>query len=100
MSNALKALSAELQADPEMAWAWQCNIAVPIMDATGVSHRLANQAGAHLMQHLFDVDITTHPLFEYVKSEAQSYAEMRIEMDRQENVQIAASAAEGGEDRG
>lgn len=70
-------LSAEIAADPELAWGWHCNIAVPIMDAAGVSHQAANEAGAHLMQHLFGYDITTDERYAYGKSGAQAYAEMR-----------------------
>lgn len=106
MGDALKNLSAELQADPEMAWAYFCNIAMPVMDSYAptfgaasvmgwvtheAQHKLANEAGAHLMQHLFGVDITTHPHYQYGKSGAQSYAEMRIAMDEAEDAEIAAS---------
>ena len=62
-------------------------------DATGISHKLANEAAAHRMQHLFAVDITTHPLYEGKKSGAQEYAEMRIEADRQEDAMLAAREA-------
>jgi hypothetical protein len=68
--------------DPEWAWALFCNLAVPISDVTGVPHEKANQAGAYLMQHLFDYDITTHPLYKYEKSGAQVYTELRIAADR------------------
>jgi hypothetical protein len=83
--DGIKTLSAEIAADPEMASAMHCNIAMPILDATGVTHEKANQASAHLMQHLFAYDITMHPLFEYEKSDAQEYAEMRITADREED---------------
>lgn len=86
----LAALSAEIAADPEHAWGWHCNIAVPIMDATGVSHELANEAAAHLMQHLFGYDITTDERYVYDKSDAQSYAEFRIAADEAEDAEIAA----------
>lgn len=59
--NALRQLTAALQADPDYAWSWHCNLAMPVMDATGVTHRVANEAGARLMRHLFDIDITNHP---------------------------------------
>lgn len=92
MTNPMTALSAEMAADPEIAWAWHCNIAMPIMDVTGVSHKLANEAAAHLMQHLFDYDITTHPHYVYEKSSAQEYAEMRIAADLAEDAEIAAAS--------
>ena len=84
-------LSAAMRDDPEYAWGWLCNLAMPIMDAIdGCTHEQANQAGANLLQHLFGYDITTHPHFEYGKSDAQSYAEFRIAMDEQEDAEIAA----------
>lgn len=46
--------------DPEYAWSWQCNIAVPIMDA-GVEHRHANEYAARVMRSMFGVDITENP---------------------------------------
>lgn len=65
--------------DPEYAWAWFCNLAMPIMDAIGCSHEQANVAGAHLMSLLFDRDITKDPRFQYAKGEAQRHHEFRIE---------------------
>lgn len=56
-------LSTIIQGDDEMAWAWHCNIAVPIMDTLGVSHQRANEAAAALMQHLFSADTSKHPRF-------------------------------------
>lgn len=54
-----------MEADPDFAWAWHCNIAMPIMDSLGVSHQQANEAAAALMMHLFDTDITNHPHYPY-----------------------------------
>ena len=59
--HAMQQLTAALQADPDYAWSWHCNLAMPIMDATNVSPALANVAGARLMRHLFDIDMTKHP---------------------------------------
>jgi hypothetical protein len=90
--EAIDTLKAAMAADPDYAWGWHCNIAVPIMDAAGVSHKRANEAAAHLMQHLFDYDITGHPHYEFGgfgKSGAQQYAEMRIAADRAEDAEIA-----------
>ena len=47
--------------DPDYAWSWQCNLAVPIMDAAMVSHADANRAAALIMAQMFDCDITLHP---------------------------------------
>lgn len=88
--NGLKILSAEISSDAEQAWAVFCNIAMPIKDATGVSRKIANEAAAHLMQHLFEYDVTSHPLYEYGKSGAQNYAETRIAIDEAEDAQLAA----------
>jgi hypothetical protein len=88
IKNGMNTLKAAM-ADEGYAWAWFCNLAVPIMDVTGVSHQKANEAAAHLMQHLFGVDITTHPHYEHGKSGAQQYAEFRIAMERAEDAEIA-----------
>ncbi len=71
--------------DSEYAWAWHCNIAVPIMDSIGATHRDANIAAAHLLSCLFEYDITEHPAFEYEKGGAQHYHEMRLAADREED---------------
>ena len=89
LGTAIDTLKAALGSDPELAWAWHCNMAVPLIDAGAGNHKVANEAAAHLMQHLFDCDITTHPHYEYGKSGAQSYAEFRIAMDEQEDAAIA-----------
>ena len=96
MSEAIKqawdTLSKAMRDDPEYAWAWHCNLAMPILDATGVPHELANQAGAHLMQHLWGCDITTHPRYEHGKSGAQAYVECRIAAERDEDRLLAQLA--------
>lgn len=81
-------LSQALAADDGYAWAFFCNVAVPIMDAARVDHKTANEAAAHLMQHLFEYDATAHPLYQYGKSDAQKHAEFRIAMDRHEDAAI------------
>jgi hypothetical protein len=92
IANAITTLKNAMRTDPEYAWAWHCNLAMPIMDAYApasnasheAQHQAANEAAAHLMQHLFDYDITTDPRYAYGKSGAQAYAEMRIEAERLE----------------
>lgn len=88
VAEAWAGLEAAMQ-DPDYAWGWHCNLAMPIMDATGITHEQANMAAAHLMQHLWKCDITTHPNYQYEKSGAQSYAEFRIEADKAEDELIA-----------
>ena len=83
------ALKAAIHADPDYAWGWHCNLAVPVMDAAGVSHDGANKAAALIMCQLFDYDITAHPHYEGKKSSAQEYFEMRVAAERAED---AASA--------
>ena len=85
IATAFDELKAAMNADSEYAWGWHCNLAVPIMDAAGVGHERANRAAAHLMQHLFDYDITTHPHYQYGKSGAQQYAELRAAAEHEED---------------
>ena len=84
VAEAWAGMEAAMQ-DPDYAWGWHCNLAMPIMDATGITHEQANMAAAHLMQHLWKCDITTHPHYQYEKSGAQSYAEFRIEAEKAED---------------
>jgi hypothetical protein len=56
--SAFQNLKEALRADNSYAWAWHCNLAMPIMDSTGCSAEAANAAGAHLMRHIFDIDVT------------------------------------------
>ena len=63
LQSALNALRRELASDADTAWAWHCNIAMPIADSAGLSHEKANRAAATVMRHLFEVDIEKHPQF-------------------------------------
>ena len=85
VAKAIDSLKTAMRDDPEYAWAWHCNLAMPIKDAIGVTHKDGNIAGAHLMSFLFDYDITTHPQYEYEKSGAQKYHEMRLAAERAED---------------
>jgi hypothetical protein len=38
--NPFETLKNAINSDPEYAWAWQCNLAVPIMDAAGFPTRM------------------------------------------------------------
>jgi hypothetical protein len=53
-------LEETIQADPEYAWSWHCNIAMPIMDSIGIPHELADRAAARIMSNLFNVDTSQH----------------------------------------
>jgi hypothetical protein len=74
-------LKASIKSDPEIAWAWHCNIAVPLMDSLKLSHERANIAAAYLMSHLFDVDTTASPHFHYKKGPHQSMHEFLMHLD-------------------
>ena len=56
LNETQKPMFAWMQEDPELAWAWQCSIAVCFMDEGG-SHRQANEAAARFMKLAFDVDV-------------------------------------------
>ena len=60
---AFDTLKTAMKEDPGYAWSWHCNLAMPIMDAIGVSHADANKAAARLMLHLFGLDTSTHEHF-------------------------------------
>lgn len=94
--SALAALKNSMASDPDYSWGWFCNIAVPIMDVTGCGHAKANQAAAFLMFHLFNCDMTAHPLYGYGKPDAQKHAEFRLSLDQEEDAEIAAQAIEAG----
>jgi hypothetical protein len=80
--HAFTALKDLINTDTEYAWAWHCNLAVPIMDAACVNHATANEAAALIMAQMFDHDITQHPQYQGEKSGAQIYFEARVEADR------------------
>ena len=56
-------LSRGLKADPEWAWSWHCNIAMPILDNSKgkLTADEANEISKRLMKHLFEVDIVEPP---------------------------------------
>lgn len=85
IAKAMDDLKAAMRDDPEYAWAWHCNIAVPIMDSIDVTHEQANIAAAHLMSFLFDCDVTAHRNFGYDKGVAQECHEFRLAADRAED---------------
>lgn len=85
IKNAFGALKVAIQADPDYAWSWHCNLAVPVMDVIeGATHEQANQAAALIMQQMFDYDITQHPHYPGKKSSQQEYFELRVAAERDE----------------
>lgn len=65
VTEAFDTFRTKMRDDPEYAWSWHCNLAMPIKDSTGISHEAANKAAAHLMQHLFAIDTSTNEHYEY-----------------------------------
>ena len=82
IAQAFNALKQAISDDPEYAWAWHCNLAMPIYDEAGCDIGKANQSAALIMAQMFDHDITAHPHFSYEKSNAQAFFEMRRDADR------------------
>ncbi len=60
--------SKALKNDPDLAWGWQCNLAVPLMDG-GMTHEAANYVAAKIMQNIFDINIQHHKQFKYFKKQ-------------------------------
>lgn len=60
VAEALAALETAMAADPELAWAWHCNIAVSMQDE-GVSHSVSNAGAARFMKLAFKVDTSKAP---------------------------------------
>lgn len=54
----LNKLRYDMKEDHGLAWAWHCNIAMPIMDSINCSHKDANIASSAVMRHVFGIDIT------------------------------------------
>lgn len=61
MTEAFDTFRTKMRDDPEYAWSWHCNLAMPIMDTIHCTHQQANDAAASLMQHLFAIDIKDNP---------------------------------------
>lgn len=79
------ALKDAIHADPDYAWGWLCNLAVPIMDVTSCTHEYANQAAALIMAQMFDYDATALPHYQGGKSGHQHYFEARVAAERNED---------------
>jgi hypothetical protein len=59
VSQAFNTLKKALTDDPDYAWSWHCNLAMPMIDG-GVEEGLANKCAARLMQHIFSIDTSKH----------------------------------------
>ena len=59
---AFDAIAAAVKADPDYAWSWHCNVAMPSVDE-GMDRAAANRAAARFMHIAFDVDTSKSPYF-------------------------------------
>lgn len=57
IASAVAVLTHAIQTDPELAWAWHCNVAMAQVDE-GRTHTQANHAAARFMRAAFGIDIT------------------------------------------
>lgn len=64
IKQAFDVLKNAVNNDPDYAWSWHCNLAMPFVDEGG-SHETANKAAARIMSILFEHDITKHPHYQY-----------------------------------
>jgi hypothetical protein len=55
VADAMKTVIKAMQADPDYAWSWHCNVAMAFVDAGGDSYT-ANQGAARFMRLLANVD--------------------------------------------
>lgn len=58
--DAFQALKNAVIEDPDYAWSWHCNIAMPLIDA-GVNEKTAQEAAATVMRNFFGVDTRESP---------------------------------------
>ena len=62
-ARAFEALAGAINSNPDYAWGWLSNIAMPIMDELNCSHYAANVTAARIMRLVFSVDMFKHPHF-------------------------------------
>ena len=85
--DSFKILKTAIHTDHEMAWGWQCNLAMSVMDSTGISHKMANLAGAHLMSHIFDYDITKNQFYLDTQTSPDILVDILIAVTKKERLQ-------------
>lgn len=61
--DALQVLKLSMKDDMDYAWAWQCNIAMAMVDA-GCDHKVANIGAATSIARLFGVDVTSSKYYQ------------------------------------
>lgn len=92
IKQALDTLKLAFKNDPEYAWSWHCNIAMPMYDSfafngtNSITYFEANVAAARIMHHLFNVDMVQNQLYiNCIKSHTQINApEIKIVDDSPE----------------
>lgn len=67
-SSAMRTLSEEMKKDPDLAWAWHCNLAMMAVDA-GAKHEEANKRAADLMRRAFGVSTDEYPHYKNIMSQ-------------------------------
>ena len=55
MITPFEELKTLIENDSSYAWAWHCNLAVPMKDE-GIDHETANRAAARIMSTMFGID--------------------------------------------
>ena len=60
VADAMAVVCDALRNDPDYAWSWQCNVAMPFVDQGG-SRLDANRAAANFLYNLAQVRMWAHP---------------------------------------
>ena len=95
VAHAVSVLSKAMLDDPDFAWSWHCNIAMPIVDASGgaIGHADANKLATALMRHLFGVttkEPTAPAAPNLVAIDRDKLEALRRDVQRLEAVRLAA----------
>jgi len=67
MSSPFNSLKKQIESDHAYAWAWHCNLAMPITDE-GETHAFANNCASRIMMTLFQVDTSAFSEFKPLHS--------------------------------
>lgn len=66
MKHPYDQLKQQIAQDPEYAWAWHCNLAMPFIDA-GCDDAVAQRGAAAAMQILFGVDTSQNANYPFAR---------------------------------
>jgi hypothetical protein len=68
--DAFEVLKKAMQADPDYAWSWHCNVAMMCHDAilahddqVDFAHKVGNDSASRFMKLCFDIDTANHKNF-------------------------------------